>query len=67
MKLTDDFIKFLAICNAMRNGTLEERKAVHESEENTKFLLRVTEEGLLDTWLSLADDIFNRVNKEDKV
>lgn len=61
MNTVNDFINFLRIFNAMRNGSLEERKAVHESEADVKFIVAVTEAGLFDRWSALAEDLIGRI------
>lgn len=61
MNTVNDFINFLRIFNALRNGSLEERKAVHESKADVEFIVAITEAGLFDRWSALADDIVKGV------
>jgi hypothetical protein len=57
----NDFINFLRIFNAMRNGSLEERKAVQTNKADVEFIVAVVEAGLFDKWSALADDIVKGV------
>jgi hypothetical protein len=56
-----DFINFLRIFNAMRNGSLEERKAVQTDKADIEFIVAVVEAGLFDRWSALAEDILKGV------
>lgn len=56
-----DFINFLRIFNALRNGSLEERSAVHTSKDDVEFIVSVVEAGLFDKWSALAEDIVKGV------
>jgi hypothetical protein len=45
----------------MRNGSLEERKAVQTNKADVEFIVAVVEAGLFDKWSALADDIVKGV------
>ena len=61
MNTVNDFINFLRIFNALGNGSLEERKAIHESKADTKFIASLVEDGLFDRWSALADELIKGV------
>ena len=53
----EDFIKFLKIANTMRNGTPEEIRALRSDEASVKFVARMAENGVVDSWLKAYDEI----------
>lgn len=53
----EDFIKFLKIANTMRNGTPEEVRALRSDEASVKFVARMAENGVVDSWLKAYDEI----------
>ena len=60
MNTVNDFINFLRIFNAMRNGSVEERKAVQTNEADVKFMAKLVEDGVFDKWLELAEELIGR-------
>jgi hypothetical protein len=62
MNTLKDFLNFLRIFHALRYGSLDERKAIHESEADTKFIVAITEAGLFDGWLEIAESTMKKLD-----
>ena len=60
MNTVNDFINFLRIFNALRNGSYEDRKAVMTNEADVKFMAKLVEDGLFDKWLEIAEELIGR-------
>jgi hypothetical protein len=60
MKL-DDFLRFAKIASVMRNGSSDEMKAMRSDEDTVKFVARMADDGVVDAWLKLYDEIAREI------
>lgn len=47
----EDYLRFVKLIKVLREGTLAERKAIHENADDVKFIANVVDWGVLDKWL----------------